>query len=213
MLVNQETVLLGNKVILVPYMKEHVARYHQWMLDPELRELTASEPLTLEEEHEMQRKWREDEDKLTFIILSRPAGLDLPPLTPSVFASDPGFTSFPMIGDVNMFCKGAPGEDDPECGFEAEVEIMIAEPAFRRQGCAREALELLIDYASSPAHSESPTAKPLPIARSSLVSRISDSNLPSICLFEKLGFQIVKRVEVFHEVEMRWKGLDGAEQV
>ena len=28
----------------------------------------------------------------------------------------------PMVGDVNLFLKGVPGEDD----FEAEVEIMIA---------------------------------------------------------------------------------------
>lgn len=29
--------------------------YHTWMLNPELRALTASEPLSLDEEHEMQR--------------------------------------------------------------------------------------------------------------------------------------------------------------
>ena len=32
------------------------------MKSPELQELTASEPLTLEEEYEMQKTWREDED-------------------------------------------------------------------------------------------------------------------------------------------------------
>ena len=32
------------------------------MQDPELQEQTASEPLTLEEEYDMQRKWAEDED-------------------------------------------------------------------------------------------------------------------------------------------------------
>lgn len=31
--------------------------YHRWMQSPELREQTASEALTLEEEHQMQSKW------------------------------------------------------------------------------------------------------------------------------------------------------------
>ena len=37
-------------------------RYHRWMLSEELRQLTASEPLTLDEEFRMQKSWREDED-------------------------------------------------------------------------------------------------------------------------------------------------------
>lgn len=36
------------------------------MQSKELQELTASEPLTLEQEYEMQRSWREDE-KSTFL--------------------------------------------------------------------------------------------------------------------------------------------------
>lgn len=45
---------------------------------------------------------------------------------------------------------------------------------------------------------------PLPISPTSLLVRISESNVPSIHLFEKLGFRITKHVEVFAEVEMRW---------
>lgn len=37
-------------------------RYHTWMSDPELQKLTASEPLTIEQEYEMQETWRNDED-------------------------------------------------------------------------------------------------------------------------------------------------------
>ncbi len=41
------------------------------MQDPELLEATASEPLTMEQEIEMQHEWRDDEKKCTFIILAR----------------------------------------------------------------------------------------------------------------------------------------------
>ena len=37
-----------------------------------------------------------------------------------------------------------------------------------------------------------------------MLARISDVNIPSIRLFEKLGFMVTKRVEVFQEVEMRY---------
>jgi hypothetical protein len=39
------------------------------MQSEELLSLTASEPLTLDEEYAMQRSWREDPDKCTFIVL------------------------------------------------------------------------------------------------------------------------------------------------
>lgn len=62
MRLNQNTLLLGKKVVLVPYTSEHVPRYHEWMKSEELQRLTASEPLTLEQEYAMQRSWREDAD-------------------------------------------------------------------------------------------------------------------------------------------------------
>ena len=64
MLLNSTTVLVGERVVLVPYRAEHVARYHAWMQDEELQHLTASEPLTLEQEHEMQQSWRKVENSV-----------------------------------------------------------------------------------------------------------------------------------------------------
>jgi len=54
--------LTGNKVVLVPYKKIHVPKYHEWMGDDEILRLTGSERLSLEEEFEMQLKWAQDED-------------------------------------------------------------------------------------------------------------------------------------------------------
>ncbi|KAJ8589845.1 hypothetical protein M405DRAFT_933225 [Rhizopogon salebrosus TDB-379] len=193
-----DAILRGQRVILVPYQTEHVQQYHQWMSDPVLRELTASEPLTLDEEYSMQKKWQDDPDKLTFIILAR--------------ENDEDLSANRMVGDINLFLKGQPEDDE----FEAEVEIMIAELAYRRKGLALEALRLMLTYvtappfspcASLPSHTLStpppPPPLPLPVHPSRLVVRISRSNQPSIKLFLQLGFAVVRVVEVFDEVEMR----------
>ncbi|KAI1783728.1 GNAT domain-containing protein [Ganoderma leucocontextum] len=202
---NERTAIVHPDVVLVPYRKEHVAKYHEWMTSEELRELTASEPLTLEEEYDMQRKWQEDEDKLTFILLlgtPEPFTSDAPPQQGDVGLPEVAtnrLEALPMIGDVNLFFNGARdngGEDDD---FEVEVEIMIAEPAYRRRGIAHTALQLMLSYATDPA-----SPSPLPVARERLVARIGEKNGASIRLFEKLGFSVTKRVAVFEEVELRF---------
>ncbi|KAJ6622894.1 GNAT domain-containing protein [Mycena sp. CBHHK59/15] len=217
MKVNAETVLVGKRVVLIPYLPEHVPKYHTWMQDVELRELTASEPLTLEEEFAMQHKWQIDEDKLTFIICARGDGSASGALdnTSTLSPRDPHVAALQMIGDVNIFLHGAPphmrtGNDEDEDQFYAEIEIMIAERGYRRKGCALEALQLMLGYATAGSflgHVSSLNDlkdSPLPVPPTSLLTRISEANTPSISLFEKLGFSITKRVEVFGEVEMRW---------
>lgn len=54
--------------------------------------------------------------ELTFIIHARPEAAD-----PNTLAAANALAA-PMIGDVNLFLKGSPAEED----FEVEVEIMIA---------------------------------------------------------------------------------------
>ena len=49
------------------------------MKSKELQELTASEPLTLEQEYEMQKSWREDDDsKIIFANLAGGTSQDFP---------------------------------------------------------------------------------------------------------------------------------------
>ncbi|KAJ1654406.1 hypothetical protein IWQ61_005657 [Dispira simplex] len=72
--------------------------------------MTASEPLTLEEEYEMQAKWCNDEDKCTFIILQRTDS----PVETNIKNLDT------MVGDVNLFFNSF---DNPH---ECELEVMIA---------------------------------------------------------------------------------------
>ncbi|XP_041073242.1 N-acetyltransferase 9 isoform X2 [Carcharodon carcharias] len=109
MRLNEEVELQGRLVALVPYGAGHVPRYHQWMKSEELQKLTASEPLTLEQEYQMQRSWREDADKCTFIVLDKLR-----------WASGLYTEEDCMVGDVNLFFT------DPEDTTVAEIEIMIA---------------------------------------------------------------------------------------
>jgi hypothetical protein len=66
--------LIGEKVVLVPYMRDHVPRYHQWMQDPALLLATGSEPLTLEQEYEIHLSWTTDPNSLSsnlpFLLVS-----------------------------------------------------------------------------------------------------------------------------------------------
>ncbi|WOO82843.1 N-acetyltransferase 9 [Vanrija pseudolonga] len=177
MLLNENITIHGDKVILT---------YHEWMKSPELLELTASEPLTFEEELDMQQ--------LTFILLARPTELPAS-TTPVVPPSE--LSKCRMIGDVNLFLPNGP-QDDVEC------EIMIAEADFRRKGLAFEALQLFLTYAI---HSD------LQIPPANLIARIGSKNTASIALFERLGFKTVKVVSVWDEVEMRWGWDTAAEAV
>ncbi|NXB69347.1 NAT9 acetyltransferase, partial [Donacobius atricapilla] len=127
MRINQDTVLRGKKVTLVPYTAAHVPRYHEWMQSEELQRLTASEPLSLEQEHEMQRSWQDDADKCTFIVLDSERW--------------PGEAEEnSMVGDVNLFLTNV---EDPTVG---EIEIMIAEPSCRGRGFGKEATLLMMAY-------------------------------------------------------------------
>ncbi|KAJ5791564.1 uncharacterized protein N7518_008575 [Penicillium psychrosexuale] len=139
--------LCSSKALLVPYSSWHVPQYHEWMKDPEIQEATASEPLTLEEEYSMQRSWRQDADKLTFIVCRAiTTGIedDVPSQTKLQTESDSPAT---MVGDINLFLRiddGEEGNSPPR--IIGELELMIAEKVNQRCGFGRAALLMFMRY-------------------------------------------------------------------
>merc|ERR1719376_1990067 len=167
--------IVGTKVILVPYCKHHVAKYHEWMKSEELQHLTGSEPLTLEQEYEMQATWRDSDDKCTFIVLDKNA-FEEEETNDEVKA---------MVGDTNLFLSL---DEDNDQKVVAEAEIMIAEKEARGRRLGWEAMNLMLKYG----------VDSLKVTR--FEAKIKDDNLASIKMFEKLGFEKVSERNVFGEV-------------
>ncbi|KAG2172838.1 hypothetical protein INT43_000188 [Umbelopsis isabellina] len=180
---NEDLVLIGPKVILVPYKPEHVPQYHQWMKSPFLQEMTASEPLTLQEEYDMQQSWHLDDNKCTFIILAI-----APPGTAAGDLEGISSKKAVMIGDVNLFFN----DPDNDKSF-AEIEIMIAEEKFRRSGYGIEAIKIMMAYAMTQLDVKTFEAK------------ISLKNQPSTDMFKlRLGFRERSVSTIFEEVTLDW---------
>jgi len=156
-------------VILVPYQRKFVSKYHEWMQDPQLLLMTASEPLTLTEEYDMQVTWREDADKCTFIVLSNSSyianrncdlctGDDAAPVIDEISL---------MVGDVNLFLN------DRDDRTVAEIDVMIAEASCQRQGLGEEAVSLMMGYGADR------------LGVRLFVAKIHETNAASINLFRK----------------------------
>lgn len=175
MRLNQNILLLGKKVVLVPYTSEHVPRYHEWMKSEELQRLTASEPLSLEQEYAMQQSWQEDADKCTFIVLDA-----------EKWRAQPGPPEEScMAGDVNLFLTDL---GDPSLG---EIEVMIAEPNCRGRGFGTEAVLMMMSYGVTK------------LGLTKFEAKIGQRNEPSIRMFQKLHFKQVAVSSIFQEVTLR----------
>ncbi|KAG2719469.1 hypothetical protein I3760_03G269100 [Carya illinoinensis] len=152
--------LEGKKVIMVPYMEAHVPKYHEWMQDPALLQATGSEPLTLDQEFQMQLSWSQDPRKQTFIVLDKEM------VVGDFIHGDPHVEA--MIGDVNLYMNDL---DDPHM---AEIEIMIAEPKSRGKGLGNECVLIMMAFA----------VENLEICV--FRAKIGESNGTSLALFKKL---------------------------
>lgn len=197
MLENERLAMRGKAAQLVPYTKRHVLkcdfladcsaarakisppnlrRYHGWMQSEQLLEQTASEPLSLDQEYEMQRSWRTDQDKCTFIVLAthlreghEPSDteksdqgeerLDGDKVSPAVESQ----ANAVVIADGSEAHAAIDTEteeammvgdvnlflNDPHDPSAAEIDVMIAEAAARGRGIGREAVLLMLHYGTT----------------------------------------------------------------
>lgn len=208
--------LATTKVLLVPYCERHVPTYHSWMQDPDLQAATASEPLTLVEEHSMQRSWRQDRDKLTFIVCL-PLSYEHREL--HSIAPDLRDSNERMIGDINLFLFESEPDEPSDSDRErkdnmviGEIELMIARKDLQRNGYGRAALLTFMQYVivswsqisgeySSAVSGGSDSSPTLAYLR----AKINEANVRSIRLFESVGFEQCRDgANFFGELELRW---------
>ena len=64
-----KNVIMGDKVALVPYLKEMVPIYHKWLQDPYIMEMTCTDETTLESEYENQASYLSDPAKVIFLVV------------------------------------------------------------------------------------------------------------------------------------------------
>ncbi|KAJ7964736.1 N-acetyltransferase 9-like protein [Quillaja saponaria] len=157
-------------------MEAHVPKYHEWMQDPALLEATGSEPLSLNQEYQMQLSWSQDQNKQTFIILDKEM------VVGDFVYGDPHVEA--MVGDVNIFMNDL---DNSEL---AEIEIMIAEQKSRGKGLGKESVLMMMAFAVEKLG--------IKIFR----SKIGESNGASLNLFKKMGFVETSYSKIFKEVTL-----------
>ena len=175
----------------------HVARYHEWMKDPNLLEATGSEPLSLEEEISMQMSWYTDPKKCTFIVHAAETSQE--EITKiSEFSIRQNLNR--MVGDVNLFLSHI--EEESEAGLssseelqgtQGEIDIMIAERDFQKKGLGRAATCAMLLFGM----------KRLGVQR--FFCKINDDNHASLTLFKSLGFIQCNYAECFKQFELELK--------
>ncbi|KAI9875913.1 MAG: hypothetical protein M1830_007784 [Pleopsidium flavum] len=225
MLINKDVAVATNSILLVPYSQQHVLTYHEWMKDKvnlclvsqkrkaedsnqEIQQATASEPLSLEEEYDMQHSWRNDTDKLTFITCL-PASSER---AQAITGKDDAPAK--MLGDVNLFLTSAGNDEDgnkDSYTLVGEIELMIATKENQGRGYGRATLLAFMEYLSAHQKDILDEYDQGRLGFLNVLSRleylrvkIAESNERSIRLFESMGFSRVSdEANYFDEIELR----------
>jgi RimJ/RimL family protein N-acetyltransferase len=166
----------------------------------------------------MQRSWRTDADKLTFIACvneststSTSASTSTSSTSSTINIVQARTADAPpnMIGDVNLFLTPSDAEPaDLPNPIIGEIEIMIASAAHRGHGLGRAILLTFLWYVLSSLDAitaEYGSGKEGTSHVEYLRVKISADNARSIRLFESVGFaKISSEPNYFGEVELKW---------
>lgn len=174
----------------------------------------------------MQQSWRNDADKLTF-IMCRPAGGNNSTATATstsnsqneleLSLTDEDDSSARMIGDINLFLRvddGDEGVETPE--IIGEIELMVAEKKDQGRGFGRAALlaflryvleregEVVGEFVSGDEGARNALGDAKEMKFAALSVKIGQGNERSLKLFESLGFKRVgEEPNYFGEWELR----------
>ncbi|XP_042490592.1 N-acetyltransferase 9-like protein isoform X4 [Macadamia integrifolia] len=168
--------LEGKNVILVPYMREHAPKYHEWMQEPSMLQAYGFGATNI--------------GPRTFVVLDKQL------VVGDFFHGDPPvegksfrgqyvkeqtihYTCVAMVGDVNIYMI------DLEDTQLAEIEIMIAEPKSHGKGLGEESILMVMTFAVENFG--------IHIFR----VKMGESNTASLNLFRKLEFEDASYSEAF----------------
>lgn len=175
----------------------------------------------------MQQSWRQDPDKLTFIICQ--SATDSSTLNPGYEVIENGSeydSNDKMIGDINLFLRVDDGEDSDSPTppkIIGEIELMIAEKKNQRRGFGKAGLLVFLRYILEKSNGileefvtrgvDSGVADKLRSSAAAtgnglrfecLSVKIGQNNVRSLALFEGLGFvKLSAEPNFFGEFELR----------
>jgi RimJ/RimL family protein N-acetyltransferase len=163
--------------------------------------------LSLQEEFENQRSWREDSEKLTFIVClndvytgrlgSVTSHLDGNGDCDDAIIAGTDDNPTSMIGDINIFLHDSSSGSSTE-GVKyltGELNLMIARQHFRGQGIGQEVLMSFVSYLLEDLNDILREFKRDDIKECHLMSlqaKIDHKNATSLRLFERLGFTKIR---------------------